>query len=404
MSKTLQSSEAKQALLEKYLRYNRSLTTATDNSRIPRHPRDSALPLSIGQQSLYFLSQLTPDVPVYNECVTLHLRGSLDFTIFEQSFNEILRRHEEWRTCFPIENEQPVQRINVYQPLTSPVVDLMHLPEAERETEALRLAAEDAEQPFDFTHGPLLRTLLVRFSNQDTRLFLTMHHLIFDGFSLYQILLPELHEIYEAFLEGRPSPLPELPIQYADFAAWQQKALQEDRLSSHMAYWKEQLADIPTALELPTDRPRPQTPTSRGAMYPFALPKSLLDELKTLSLQENVTLFITMVAALQTLLHRYCGQEDILLGTAISDRRRPEVQKLLGFFLNTVVLRVNLSGDPTFRDLLKQVRKIFLEAQAHQDVPFEYLVKELQPERTPGQNPLFQALLVIEDTLPILPS
>jgi amino acid adenylation domain-containing protein len=404
MSETIQSSGDRRALLEKYLRSNRSLSTTSGKNIIPRRPRGGSFPLSVGQQGLYFLSQLTPDVPVYNECVTLHLGGSLDIAIFEQSFNEILRRHEEWRTCFPLEGGQPVQRICAYQPLSLPAVDLMHLPEAEREMEALRIAAEHAEQPFDFTHGPLLRTLLVRLSDRDTRLFLTMHHLIFDGFSLYQILLPELRAIYEAFLDGRPSPLPELPIQYADFAVWQQEALHEERFSAHMEYWKRQLADAPTVLDLPTDRPRPLVPTSRGAMYPFALSRDLLDALKDLSLQENVTLFMTMVAAFQTLLRRYCGQEDILLGTPISDRRRPEVQKLLGFFLNTVALRINSPGDPSFRDLLKQVRKVFLEAQEHQDVPFEYLVKELQPERAPGQNPFFQVMITIEPPLPALAS
>ncbi len=404
MSKTIQSSQTKQALLQKYLRYNRSLSTTTNGNAIPRQPRDGSLPLSIGQQSLYFLSQVTPDVPVYNECVTLRLYGSLNIPLFEQSFNEILRRHEMWRTSFPIENGQPVQHIHAYQPITMPVIDLTHLPEAERESEALHLASENAEQPFDFAHGPLLRPLLIRLNERDTRLFLTLHHLIFDGFSLYQILLPELREIYEALLDGRSPSLADLPIQYADFAAWQQEAVRKENFSSHMMYWKEQLADIPTVLALPTDHPRPQTPTFRGAMYPFALSKNLLDDLKNLSLQENVTLFITMVAALQTLLHRYCEQEDILLGTAISDRRQPEVQKLLGFFLNTVVLRINLSDNPSFRDLLQQVRMVFLDAQAHQDVPFEYLVKELQPERTPGQNPLFQVMVAIEPPLPILPS
>ncbi len=336
---------------------------------------------------------------MYNECVTIHLPGSLDTAVFVASFNEILRRHEEWRTCFPLENGQPVQKIQEYQPGDIAVINLEYLPVSEREPEAFRLALAEADRPFDLAHGPLVRPLLIQLNGEDTRLFLALHHLIFDGFSLYQVLLPELHAIYSAFLRDQPSPLAALPIQYADFATWQREHLDKETLAPHLAYWKKQLADAPMVLNLPTDHPRPQNPAFGGSMYTFALSKALTNEIKGLARRENVTLFMTIVATFQTLLYRYSGQEDILIGTAISDRRAPEVQNLLGFFLNMVVLRTKMSDNPTFSELLQQVRMTTLEAHTHQDVPFEYLVEELQPERALGQNPLFQVVISLEPPL-----
>jgi amino acid adenylation domain-containing protein len=398
------TARTRQALVEKYLRQKHALQTNASRKAIPRCAREGALPLSIGQQQIWLVSQLIRDVPVYNERMTLHLPGPLNIAVFERSFNEILRRHEAWRTCFPIEDGLPVQRICAYQPLTFPVIDLRGLPETAREAEALRLATENANKPFDLAHGPLLCPLLVLLSKTDTRFFLTLHHMIFDGFSLYQVLLPQLRALYDAFLAGQSAPLPELPIQYADFAVWQREELQKKTLASHLAYWKQQLAGASSTLNLPSDRPRPLVASYRGGMYPFALSRELTDALKALSQREHVTLFMTMVAAFQSLLHRYSGQDDILIGTTISDRRRPEVQNLLGLFLNTVVLRGNLAGNPSFRDLLRQARKVTLEAQMHQDVPFDVLVQELQPERHAGQHPLFQVMLAFEPPLPSHPS
>jgi surfactin family lipopeptide synthetase A len=402
MPNTTGLSETKRALLEKYLRGDHT-QTVTASGIIPRRSPGSAAPLSFGQQQLWLLAQMMPDIPVYNESVTIHLPGPLDVAALQQSFNEIIRRHEAWRTSFPIVDGQPVQMIQPPPALTLPAVDLRDLPLARREAEARRLATEKALPLFDLAHGPLLRATLIRLNDEDHRLFLTLHHIIFDG-TIYEIFLPELYALYEAFSHGKPSPLPELPIQYADFALWQREWLQGQVLADQLKYWKQQLAGAPTALELPTDHPRPPTQTHHGSRYPFALSKRLTDALKTLSRREGVTLYMVLAATFQTLLYRYTGQDDILIGTTTGGRKSSEAQKLIGFFLNTLVLRTNLSGNPTFRDLLGRVREVVLEAHAHQDLPFEYLVKELQPERNLGQNPLIQVMLSLEPPLPVLPS
>jgi len=403
MPNTPDLSEARRALLEKYLRGDLA-QRARAAGNITQRASGSPLPLSFGQQQVWLLAQLAPDSPVYNECVTIHLPGPLDGVALEQSFNEIIRRHEAWRTSFPIVDGQPIQMIHPPSTITLPVVDLRYLPETEREAEALRLATEDACILFDLAHGPLLRATLMRLGDAEHRLFLTLHQSIFDGVSLYRVFLPELRALYEAFSSGKPSPLPDLPIQYADFAVWQRRWPQGDTLADRLAYWKQQLAGAPAALELPTDRPRPPVPIYLGAMRPFALSKCLTDALKALSRQEGVTLFMALLAAFSTLLYRYTSQDDLLIGTVTAGRQRSEIQGLMGYFLNTLVLRTDLSGNPTFRELLVQVREVTNSAFAHEDVPFEYLVKELHPGRNLGQNPLFQVMLTLEPSLPVLPS
>lgn len=403
MPNTTELSEAKRALLERFLRGNAAQNGASTGA-IPQRAPGSAAPLSFGQQQMWLLAQLIPETPAYNECVTLLMPGPLDCTVLERSFNELLRRHEAWRTSFPAVDGEPVQMIHPSLTLSLPVLDLRHLPEAEREGEAIRLAREDALHPFDLARVPLLRAKLIRIGDEDHRLFLTLHHIIFDGLSVYQVFLSELRELYEAFLAGQPSPLPELPIQYADFAAWQREEQHGEAFASQLAYWKKQLAAAPAVLELPTDHSRPSIPTYRGSKHMFELSKSLSDALRTLSNREGATPFITLSAAFNVLLYRYMGQEDLLIGTATAGRNRPEIQKLLGDFINMLVMRTDLSGDPTFRELLQRVREVTVEAMAHQDVPFEYLVKELRPEREPGQNPLFQVLFMLEPAVPALPS
>ncbi len=393
----------KRVLLEKYLRGDLA-QTVTHREAVTRRRSGNTAPLSFGQQQVWLLAQLMPGIPVYNECVTIHLPGPLDAGVLEQSFNALIQRHEAWRTSFPTVDGLPVQMVHAPSTIKLPVIDLRHLPAVERETEALRLATEDARVLFDLANGPLLRAILVRLDDQEHRLFLTLHHIIFDGVAIYQVFLPELYALYEAFLSHQPSPLAPLPIQYTDYAHWQRDRLDGDMLASQLAYWKQQLADAPTALELPTDRPRPPIQTYRGSMRPFTLSKQLTSDLKSLSRQEGVTLYMTLVAVFNTLLYRYTGQDDLLIGTATAGRNRPETQKLMGYFLNTLVLRTNLSGNPTFRELLLRVRGVIASAIAHEDIPFEYLVKELQPERNPGLNPLFQALLTLEPPLPTLAS
>ena len=245
---------------------------------------------------------------------------------------------------------------------------------------------------------------LYNWTTRNTACNLTLHHIIFDGVSIYQVFLPELRAIYEVFLAGLPSPLPELPIQYADYALWQREQLQRDMLEKQLVYWKEQLTGAPPSIELPTDHPRPPVQTYAGSMRPFALSRHLTDALKAMSSREGITFYTTLVAAFKTLLYRYTGQDELLIGTATAGRKRPETQKLLGFFLNTLVLRTDISGNPTFRELLRRVREVIVSAIAHEDVPFEFLVKELRPERNLSQNPLFQVLLTLEPPLTILPS
>lgn len=403
MPEKTELSEARQALLAKYLRG--SLTQhETVTSQIKRYTIGDTAPLSFGQQQIWLLSQLIPDKPVYNECVTIHLPGPLNVDVFEQSFYEILQRHAAWRTSFPLVDGLPVQRVHPPALLKLPVEDLRCLPTDEREAEALRLATEDARVLFDLANGPLLRAKLVRLDDEMHLLFLTIHHIIFDGVAIYQVFLPELSTIYTARLAGQPLSLPEPALRYTDYAYWQREQTQEAAFNEHLAYWKKQLANAPAALELPTDRPRPPVSTFRGSMRPFALSKALTDALKALSRQEGVTFYTTLAAAFKTLLYRYTGQEDLLIGTATAGRTRPEFQQMMGYFLNTLVLRTDLSGDLSFRELLWRMRAIIASAVAHEEAPFEYLVKELQPERDLSVNPLFQVLLTLEPPLTIVPS
>src|SRR5260370_9845413 len=269
------------------------------------------------------------------------------------------------------------------------VVDLRHLPKHEREAEALRLAKEEGKKPFDLGHVTFLRALLLRLSDYEHWLFLTLHHIIFDGITIYQVFLSELRTLYEAFSSGQLPSLPELSIQYADFAAWQREWLQGEVLAQQLTYWKRRLAGAPTILGLPTDHPRPQTPSYRQAIYPFPLPKGLTDKLRSLSSREGVTLHMTLLAAFNVLLYRYTRQEDILVGTTTAGRKPSELEKLMGIFINTQVMRTNLAGNPGFRELLQQVKQGTLAAHEHQDVPFQYLVNDLHPHRDLSHNPLF---------------
>jgi len=403
MKKATDLSEARRALLDRYLRGNLPQAASTI-SAIPRRSSTGPAPLSFGQQQLWLLAQLRPDAPMYNEGVTLRLPGVLDVPLLEKSLNEFIKRHEAWRTIFPVIDEQPVQVVQPAAPLELQVIDLRHLPESAREGEAIRLATEQGIAPFDLAHGPLLRALLVHLSDDDHRLFLTLHHIIFDGVTIYQILLPELHALYEAFSHGKPSPLAPLPIRYTDFATWQRASQQKEDFAQELAYWKEQLAGAPQVLELPADRPRPAVQSSRGSMQAFAFPSQLADALKALSSREGVTLYMTLTAAFQALLHRYTGQTDLVIGTVTSDRKRPEVQGLVGYFLNTVVLRTKMEGDPTFRELLGRVREVVISARGHEEVPFEYVVKELQPERSLSYTPLIQVMFSYQPPLPELPA
>ena len=354
--------------------------------------REKELPLSFAQERLWFLDQLELGSTAYNIPVAYSLKGPLDVDALKWSLDEIVRRHEVLRTTFEVVDGRPVQVIAMNLRLALPVADLRELPEAERETEVRRLHTEEAQQPFDLAQGPLLRVTLLRLGEEEHVLLLTMHHIVSDGWSM-GIINRELSVLYEAFSAGKSSPFSDPPIQYADFAVWQRRWLQGEVLEEQLSYWKRQLGGGLPVLELPTDRPRPAVQTFQGAHESLVLSKDLTEPLKALSRQEGATPFMMLLAAFKTLLYRYAGQEDIVVGMPIAGRNRSEIEGLPGFFVNTLVLRTNLSGNPTFHELLGRVRDVTLEAHAHQDLPFEKLVEELQPERDLSRPPLFDIMI-----------
>ncbi len=351
--------------------------------------RTEKLPLSFPQQRLWFLDQLEKERDTHHMSISLRLTGTVNLTALEQSLTEMVCRHENLRTTFQFRNGEAVQIIASPFPVKLPVVFLQNKSEVEQRAEIQRLATQAHQQPFELAQGPLLRFTLLRLREQSHILLLTIHHVIFDGWSI-KIFIRELSTLHTAFSIGEPSPLPKLPIQYADFAYWQRQWLTGEVLETLLNYWKQQLKEAPPLLELPTDRPRPSIQTYRGAKQVSELSPSLSQGLKTLSRQASVTLFITLLSAFKLLLSRYTGQTNIVVGTPIAGRNRTELENLMGFFINTQVLYTDLSGNPSFHELLSRVREVALGAYAHQELPFEKLVEELQPERNLSYTPLFQ--------------
>jgi len=362
-----------------------------------------AFPVSFAQQRLWLLDQMNPQSAAYNLFFTARFSVPLNREALQQSLDALVQRHEVLRTIFAVRDGQPIQLVLPAMQVPLAFTDLQHIPQVWREGELLRLAKEEVGRPFDLARGPLLRVTLFQLEPAQFILLLTVHHIVFDGWSA-NIFFGELAALYQAFMSGQPAALPALPVQYADFAVWQREQLQGDVLAEQLAYWKKQLEGAPAALELPVDRARPLSPTSRGSTLLFALPRSLTDALKALSRREGVSLFTLLVAAFQTLLYRYTGQEDLLLGIDAADRGQAETEGLIGFFVNTLVLRAHLAGESAFRALLGRVQKSLSEAYAHQDLPIEYLVRELQPERAAGQNPFFQVMLSLDPLIAPLAS
>ncbi|MBV9209441.1 MAG: amino acid adenylation domain-containing protein, partial [Acidobacteria bacterium] len=361
-----------------------------------RQERTSNLPLSFAQQRLWFLDKLEPGNAFYNLTSAVRINGTLDIKALEQSFGEVIRRHEVLRTAFPTIEGQPVQVIMEATPFAMPVTDLSHLPPAERETEAQRLSDEEAALSFNLSAGQLIRARLLRLEREEHLLLFTMHHIISDGWSM-GVLIREVAALYEAYSQGLESNFAELPIQYADFAVWQREWLQGETLEEQLAYWQKQLSGAPPILELPTDFPRPAVKTFNGATLRFTLPRELRDELQALSRQEGATLFMTLLAAFSALLSRYSNQQEILVGTPVANRTRAETEALIGFFVNALVIRTRVGREQSFRDLLESVREASLQAYAHQDVPFEKLVEELMPERNLSYSPLFQVAFALQN-------
>ena len=345
-------------------------------------------PLSFPQERIWFLDRLSPGNPLYNVNCDWRFTYPVDLETLRRSVNEVVRRHELLRTTFGSVDGEPVQIVAASLDLPLPVVDLRGTPQAGREAEALRLATAEARKPFDLTQGPLVRVTLLCMGGDDYILLVTMHHIVSDGWSL-GLFWDELLAIWTAYDEGRPSPLPDLTIQYTDFAVWQRTCLAANVLPKQSEYWKKQLAGL-SALQLYTDRRRPAVQTSNGSTCAVALPRALAAAAKRFSRDRGATLFMTLLAAFQALLFRYTEQSDIAVGTYIANRNRAEIEGLIGFFVNTLVLRVDFSRRPSFGDLLRQVRQSTLDAYEHQDLPFAKLVMELQPERDLSRNPLVQ--------------
>jgi amino acid adenylation domain-containing protein len=353
-------------------------------------------PASFAQQSLWFIDQLTPGKATYNMPGALRIRGELDVEVLERAVEEVARRHETLRTRFVAVRGEPQQVIEDQVNIQLPVLDLTDVAgEKKREAQAMRLAREEAQQPFDLKQAPLFRGKLLRLSALNHVLLLTMHHIISDAWSM-GVLIEEVSVLYGAFSDGRPSPLPELPIQYADYSVWQREWLEGGVLEEQLAYWRRQLAGS-SVLTLPTDRPRPAVERQNGALYDFVIAASLTQKLKKLAEEQGATLFMVMLAAFQTLLYRRSGQSDVAVGTPIAGRSSGETERLIGFFINTLVLRVDLSGAPSFIELLQRTKEVTLEAYAHEDVPFEKLVEVLAPERNLSSTPLFQVMLVLQN-------
>ena len=365
--------------------------------RIVPRPRGTEAPLAFAQQRLWFLDQLGPGSATYNVIAAVRLLGPLNVAALEKAFNEVIRRHETLRTKFTSVGGRPVQV--VLPPPVNVVAreDLRELGEAERLQECMRLTAAEIGKPFDLGEGHLLRATLIRLAEQEHGLLLVMHHIISDGWSM-GVFVREMMALYHAFSTGLPSPLADLPVQYSDYVYWQNEWLEGEVLEGQLSYWKRQLQGAPPVIDLPTDRPRPPVQTFNGARSSTVFSTTLTESLKLMGRREGASLFMILLAAFKVLLYRYSGQTDIVIGTPIANRNRGEIEGLIGFFTNTLVMRTDLSGNPSFRDVLSRVREVALGAYAHQDLPFERLVEELKPERQMNRQPLFQVMFTFQNT------
>ncbi|HEX2050061.1 MAG TPA: condensation domain-containing protein, partial [Actinomycetota bacterium] len=373
-------------------------TVPAPSGRIPRAPRPERVPTSFAQQRLWFIDQLSPDQPTYNVPLDLRLRGALDVDALERALTEIATRHEALRTTFEAHDGVPYQVVTPPTPVRLPVVDLTGVPEAEREARAHDEMVAEARRLFDLETGPMFRATLIRLAPDDHVLTWTMHHICGDGWSV-GVFTAELEALYRAFVAGGPSPLAEPEIQYADYALWQRDHLQGEAYAADVEWWRERLADLPV-LEMPTDRPRPPVATLEGATAVRQVPDDVVERVQSHGARKGASLYMSLLAAFDALLHRYTGQDDIVVGSANASRDRSELEPLIGFFVNMLVMRTDVGGNPTFIELVERVRDVALGAYAHQEVPFEALVDELRPERDPSRNPLFQVSFNLQNQGP----
>src|SRR5262249_15902822 len=359
--------------------------------RVTSGPRQT----SFAQQRLWFLSQLDPTTPVYNVPDVIALDGAIDWHVLQRALSEIVRRHEVLRTTIVAVNGVPMQAVAPPNDLDLPCDDWRRVPAAQRQRLYESARQDEANRPFDLARGPLVRARLVRLTHQDARLLLTVHHAVADGWSL-EVLRRELHALLDAFPRDAPSPLRQLPIQYGDYAEWQRERLQGELLERLMKYWRQQLAGAPLRVELPSDRPRPSVQTYAGAMVTTRIPATLTGSLQALSAAHRPTLFATLLAAFAVLLARYSGQRDLVIGTPVAGRTHTEMEPLIGLFVNTLPLRIDLSDDPTFSGLLRRTTGTALAGFARQDLPFDRLVAERAPPPRADVSPLVQVLFDLQ--------
>ncbi len=385
-------SPMQRAMLERRLEQKRA--GAAKARILPQGREGNSFVLSFAQQRLWFLHRLAPESNAYNIPNALHASGPLNVEALERSVNEIRRRHEVLRTTFAVRDGQPIQIIGPAEDVALPLIDLSDLAQTEKEARARELIGAESNRPFNLASEPALRVSLLRLDPDEHIILFTMHHIASDGWSM-NVLVREVGTLYEAFSNGKASPLPQLPIQYADFAVWQRQWLQGDELEKQQNYWKRQLSSTPPLLELPLDHPRPLKETDRGALHMMQFSKDLSVGLQTLSRRQGATLFMTILAGFNVLLHYLTNQHDIVVGTDVANRSRVETENLIGFFVNQFVLRTPMSGNQTFQELLARVREITLEAYANQDLPFEKVVEMLNPDRNVTHAPLFQVKLII---------
>ena len=367
---------------------------------IPRKPAGEAAPASFGQEQIWLHSQLAPKLPLYTESLTVLRRGPLEPEALVSSFRDIVQRHEIWRTTFLWSHGQLVQQVHADQEPLVRVTDLRHLPEHTRETSAIGLAAEDLRRPFDLSVELGVRAHLVTLSDNDHRLYLCLHHMVFDGISIYRVFLPELAAFYQAHVGGPPCILEELPLQYADFAYWERRKGEDAGLEPLIQYWRQQLAGAPELSTLPPDHPRPNSQRFQGGLLRFQFPPDQTAAVRAAASQENCTLFMFLLASFGLSLYRSTGQPDLVIGSVSGGRDRPELQHLIGYFLRVLVLRIDLRDGPTFRQLLGRVREVLLEALSHDALPFQRLIHAIAPERDLSRSPLFQVTFSIEPPMP----
>ncbi|HWU72578.1 MAG TPA: amino acid adenylation domain-containing protein, partial [Sphingomonas sp.] len=387
-------SASKRALLEKMMRGGG--VASAKPQQIEKRAPDAEIPLSADQRQVWLHAIMAPDMPLYNESITIHRFGSFDRGAMERSVNEILRRHEAWRTAFVEEGGVLVQRVREHQDILLPYDDVSHLPEGERDAAALAIGQEDARRAIDLSDAPLFRARIVKLADDNHRLYFTLHHIIFDGVAIYRVIVPELAKLYDAFSRGAPSPLPMPALQYGDYTIWQQEHLKSAPIQKQIDYWRKTLADAPPKLELVGDRTKPARPTHAGSMEVFEIPNELIENLKQVGRRHGVTLYMTLLAAYHAQLHLYSGEEDIIVGGVTDLRRRPELENVVGYFLNTISLRAKPKGETRFSDFLIEVRDSVLGALAASEAPFDEVVRALDVKRQPGTHPLFNCLFSIE--------